>query len=54
VQWRSRKLRIRVMQATGSVEATLERGEPMKLVVGGKIFNLDRSETLRVSIDPKD
>jgi len=54
VQWRGRKLRIRVMPARGSVEATLEGGEPMKLVVGGKVFNLDRSETLRVSIDPKD
>ncbi|WP_175773125.1 glycoside hydrolase family 65 protein [Paraburkholderia phenazinium] len=53
VQWRSRKLRIRIMQATGSVEATLEGGEPMKLVVGGKAFNLDRSESLQVSLDPE-
>jgi len=53
VQWRSRKLRIRIVQATRSVEATLEGGEPMKLVVGGAAFDLDRSETLRVSTDPE-
>jgi hypothetical protein len=30
VQWRDRELKIGTMQATGSVEARLERGEPMQ------------------------
>ena len=48
IQWRSRSLKIRIGRTTGSLEATLEAGEPMKLVVCGGAFTLSRAERLSV------
>jgi hypothetical protein len=42
-------LRISIARSTGSLEATLEAGEPTKLAVRGKEFQLDRAETLHVA-----
>ena len=53
VQWRGRRLHLGITQATASLEATLEEGQPMKLIVGDREFQLNSSETLRISIDPK-
>ncbi|MGA7385143.1 MAG: glycosyl hydrolase family 65 protein [Methylocella sp.] len=48
LQWRSRRLKIRIEQAKQLVEATLEAGEPMTLVVSGEPHELRRDQTLRV------
>ena len=48
VQWRGRRLRIRIDQAKGLVDATLEAGEPMTLVVSGKPHDLRGDRVLRV------
>ena len=49
VQWRGRRLRIRIDQGEQLVEATLEAGEPMTLVVSGQPHELRRDRTLRLS-----
>ena len=49
VQWRGRRLKIRIDQAEQCLEATLEEGEPMTLVVSGMPHELRRTQILRVS-----
>ncbi|MFM0455272.1 glycosyl hydrolase family 65 protein [Paraburkholderia nemoris] len=49
LQWRGRHIRIRIARGTGSLEATLEAGEPTKLTVRDKEFQLDRAKTLHVA-----
>ena len=48
LQWRSRRLRIKIVPREQSVEAMLEAGEPMKLVVSGQPHELRCDRTLRV------
>jgi trehalose/maltose hydrolase-like predicted phosphorylase len=48
-QWRGRRLTMRIDQAQQCLEATLERGEPMTLVVSGTSHELRRDQALRVS-----
>ena len=48
-QWRGRRLTIRIDQAKQCLEATLEKGEPMMLVVSGTSNELRRNQGLRVS-----
>jgi trehalose/maltose hydrolase-like predicted phosphorylase len=48
IQWRSRRLKIRIEQAKQILEATLEAGEPMTLVVSGEPHELRRDQILRV------
>jgi trehalose/maltose hydrolase-like predicted phosphorylase len=50
VQWRTRHLHVVIVQATGSLEVTLEEGPPMKLVIRNQELQLGSSETLRASI----
>lgn len=52
VQWRNRRLKIKLVPAMRSLEATLETGEPMKLAVSGKVFHLTPMETLRIATTP--
>ncbi|MFM0339850.1 glycoside hydrolase family 65 protein [Paraburkholderia fungorum] len=54
VQWRGRHLRLEITRATASLEVTLEEGQPMKIVVVDREFQLGCSETLRVSINPEE
>ena len=51
VQLRGRRLRIKIVQGARSVDATLEAGEPMKLVVCGQAHELRRDRPLRVSAE---
>ena len=46
--WRGRHLRIKIVQGEQLVEATLEAGEPMTLLVSGQLHDLRRDRTLRV------
>jgi trehalose/maltose hydrolase-like predicted phosphorylase len=48
-QWRGRRLKIRIDQAKQCLEATLEEGDPMTLVVSGEAHELRRNQVLRVS-----
>ena len=48
VQWRGRRLRIKIVQGEQLVEATLEAGEPMTLLVSGQPHDLRRDRTLQV------
>ncbi len=48
-QWRGRRLRIRIDQSKQCLEATLEKGEPMTLVVSGTSHELRRKQVLLVS-----
>ncbi len=48
-QWRGRRLKIRIDQSKQCLEATLEKGEPMTLVVSGTSHGLRRNQVLRVS-----
>jgi len=47
VQWRGRRLTVRIEQAVQILEATLDTGEPMTLVVSGKPHELRRGKPLR-------
>jgi trehalose/maltose hydrolase-like predicted phosphorylase len=49
VQWRGRRLTIRIDQAEQCMKATLEEGEPMTLVVSGTSHKLSRQQALWVS-----
>ena len=51
LQWQGRRLRIKIVQGDEVVEATLEAGEPMKLVVSGQPHELQGDRTLRVSAE---
>lgn len=53
IEWRRRHIRIRIVRASGSLEATLEAGESMTLAVSGREFELNRANTLRVSTGSK-
>jgi trehalose/maltose hydrolase-like predicted phosphorylase len=48
LQWRGRCLRIKIVQDEQFVEATLEAGEPMTLVVNGQPHELRGDRPLRV------
>jgi trehalose/maltose hydrolase-like predicted phosphorylase len=48
VQWRGRRLKIRIDQVKQCVEATLEAGEPIKLVISGDAHELRHGHVLRV------
>jgi trehalose/maltose hydrolase-like predicted phosphorylase len=47
VQWRGRCVRIAIEQETRSLEATLEFGGAMTLVVGGNAYDLHSGATIR-------
>ena len=51
LQWRGRRLRIKIVPGEQVVKATLEAGEPMKLFVSGQPHELGRERTLRVSTE---
>jgi trehalose/maltose hydrolase-like predicted phosphorylase len=48
VQWRGRRLKIRIDQDMPSLEATLDEGEPMTLTISGEAHELQYNQTLRV------
>ncbi len=50
VQWRNRRLKIRIEQAKRLLKATLEAGEPMTLVVSGERHELRRDQTAMCTI----
>jgi trehalose/maltose hydrolase-like predicted phosphorylase len=50
LQWRCRRLKMRIDQAKQCLEATLEKGEPMTLVVSGTSHELRRNQVLRISV----
>jgi trehalose/maltose hydrolase-like predicted phosphorylase len=47
LQWRGRRFKIRIDQAKQRLEATLEEGEPMILVVSGEPHEFRRHQVLR-------
>jgi trehalose/maltose hydrolase-like predicted phosphorylase len=49
VQWRGRRVHLRLTQATRMLEATLEVGEPMSLRVKTQTLDLQRGKTLHAS-----
>jgi trehalose/maltose hydrolase-like predicted phosphorylase len=49
LQWRGRHLRIKVVQGEQWVEAMLDAGEPMNIVINGQPHELRGDRTLRVS-----
>ncbi len=50
VQWRGRRLAIRIGEAGQSIEAALEAGEPMTIVVAGEQHELRCDRTLRIPV----
>ena len=48
VQWRNRHVKIRIDQARQLLEATLEAGGPMKLIVRSVSYELRRDQALRI------
>jgi trehalose/maltose hydrolase-like predicted phosphorylase len=48
IQWRGRRLKMRIEQAKQILEATLEAGEPITLVVSGEPHEVRRDQMLRV------
>jgi trehalose/maltose hydrolase-like predicted phosphorylase len=54
LQWRGRHFKIRIDQSKQCLEATLEKGEPMTLVVSGTSHELRRNQMLRVSTERPD
>ena len=51
LQWRGRHLKMKIARATGSLEVTLDVGEPMTVVVSGKAFELNSARPLSVAMD---
>ena len=49
LQWRGRRLKIRIDQAKQCLEATLEKGEPMTLVVSGTSHKLRCNQVFQIS-----
>jgi trehalose/maltose hydrolase-like predicted phosphorylase len=49
VQWRGRRLRLTIDQRKPAVEATLEEGEPMTLIIGGERRRLGSAATIVAS-----
>ena len=54
LQWRGRRVTIRIEQAKQCMKATLEEGEPMTLVVSGTSHKLSRQKALWVSLGRSD
>ena len=54
IQWRSRRLKIRIDRAGQFLEATLEAGEPMMLVVSGEAYRLTGDQALQVFVGRPD
>jgi trehalose/maltose hydrolase-like predicted phosphorylase len=52
VQWRGRRLRLRIEQTGGRLTATLEYGDPMRLVVAGTPHDLRPDEEVRTIWTP--
>jgi trehalose/maltose hydrolase-like predicted phosphorylase len=50
LQWRGRHLKISIDQAERRLEAALEAGKPMMLVVSNEAHELRRGQTLRVAL----
>jgi trehalose/maltose hydrolase-like predicted phosphorylase len=48
LQWRGRRLKIRIEQAGHLIEVTLKAGEPMSLIIRGETYQLRGDRTLRV------
>jgi trehalose/maltose hydrolase-like predicted phosphorylase len=48
VQWRSRRLKVRLLHAGHVLTATLESGEPLTLLVRGEPHELSRGQELRI------
>jgi Glycosyl hydrolase family 65, C-terminal domain len=48
IQWRGRRLKIRIDRTKKILESALEAGEPMTLVVSGEPHELRRDQMLRV------
>jgi len=53
-QWRGRRLKMTIDQDKQCLEATLEKGEPMTLVVSGTSHQLGCNQALRVSLGRPD
>ncbi len=51
LHWRNRRLKIKIVQDKQLVEATLEGGEPMRLLVSGQPHELQRDRTLRIAVN---
>lgn len=49
LQWRGRRLRIRIEQPGNTVNATLETGERMTMAVGKEMHELNAGQTVRVA-----
>ena len=49
-QWRARQLRVRIERESNLLSATLEDGEPLRLIVAGAVHELFRGPSLRVVI----
>jgi trehalose/maltose hydrolase-like predicted phosphorylase len=54
LQWRGRYLKIRIGKAEPGVDATLEEGEPMTLLISGQPHELRGGQTLHASIGELD
>ena len=48
LQWRSRRLKVRIEQAKQILEIMLEAGEPMTLFVSGERHEMRRDQMLQV------
>jgi trehalose/maltose hydrolase-like predicted phosphorylase len=51
-QWHGRSLKIRIRQDERDIEATLETGAPMTLLIGGEAHVVDGGQPLQVSYMP--
>jgi len=49
VQWRGRYLKIRVVESTATIHIAMEAGDPMKVLVDGKMFSLSPAEPLLIA-----
>ncbi len=54
VQWRGRRLTIRIGQGENPVEVTLLSGEKMTVVVSGETYDLRRGPGLRIATVPRE
>jgi trehalose/maltose hydrolase-like predicted phosphorylase len=54
LQWRGRRLTIRIDQVKQNLKATLEEGEQMTLVINGTSHDLRPDQALRVSVGSPD
>ncbi len=52
LQWRGRRIAIRIEQSGGIVRATLLSGEAMTVRAGGNSFHLDVAAPIRVDLEP--